>query len=106
MGIEIIATGKAVPPERVTNDDLARRIDTSDEWIRSHTGIGARHIAGDGIAVSDLALEASRNALNQAVEAGLVSETSVEDLAKTLDFIVLGTSTPDYHVCPSSACIV
>ena len=106
MAVEIIATGRAAPPRQVTNDELAERLDTSDEWIRSHTGIGARHIAGDGIAVSDLALEASRNALIQAVETGLVPETSVEDLAENLDFIVLGTSTPDYHVCPSSACIV
>jgi 3-oxoacyl-[acyl-carrier-protein] synthase-3 len=51
-------------------------------------------------------LEAARNALTQAVEDGLVPEKSVEDLAKTLDIIVLGTSTPDYQVCPSTACIV
>ena len=44
MAIEIIATGKAAPSNRVTNDDLAARIHTNDEWIRSHTGIGARHI--------------------------------------------------------------
>lgn len=106
MAIEIIATGRATPPQRVTNHDLAERLDTNDEWIRSHTGIGARHIAGEGVAVSDLALEAARNALVQAVETGRVPETSVKDLAETLDFIVLGTSTPDYHVCPSAACIV
>jgi 3-oxoacyl-[acyl-carrier-protein] synthase-3 len=90
----------------VTNDDLAAKLDTGDEWIRSHTGIGARHIAGDGIAASDLALEAARNALTQAVENRLVPETSVNGLAETLDLIVLGTSTPDYHVCPAVACIV
>ncbi|MDR0376680.1 MAG: ketoacyl-ACP synthase III [Spirochaetaceae bacterium] len=106
MAIEIIATGRAVPPRRVTNDDLAERLDTSDEWIRSHTGIGARHIVDDGIAVSDLALDAARNALNQAVEERLVQETSVEDLAGTLDLIILGTSTPDYQVCPATACII
>jgi 3-oxoacyl-[acyl-carrier-protein] synthase-3 len=106
MAVEIIATGRAAPPRRVTNGDLAERLDTSDEWIRSHTGIGARHIAGEGVAVSDLALEAARNALTQAVETGRVPETSIKDLAETLDFIVLGTSTPDYQVCPSAACIV
>jgi 3-oxoacyl-[acyl-carrier-protein] synthase-3 len=44
MAFEIIGTGRAVPQNRVTNDDLATRIDTSDEWIRSHTGIGSRYI--------------------------------------------------------------
>jgi 3-oxoacyl-[acyl-carrier-protein] synthase-3 len=106
MAIEIIATGRAVPPRRVTNDDLTEKLDTGDEWIRSHTGIGARHIAGDGIAASDLALEAARNALAQAVEKRLVPETSIKELAETLDLIVLGTSTPDYQVCPAAACIV
>lgn len=106
MAVEIISTGRVLSSRRITNDDLAERLDTSDEWIRSHSGIGARHIADDGIASSDLALEASRNALSLAVEAGLVPETSVEDLAKTVDLIVLGTSTPDYLVCPSTACIV
>jgi 3-oxoacyl-[acyl-carrier-protein] synthase-3 len=106
MAIEIIATGRAIPSRRVTNDDLAEKLDTSDEWIHSHTGIGARYIADDGIAASDLALEAARNALTQAVEKRLVPETSIKDLAETLDLIVLGTSTPDYLVCPTAACIV
>ncbi|MDR3130546.1 MAG: ketoacyl-ACP synthase III [Treponema sp.] len=106
MAIEIIATGRAAPPRRVTNQELAEKLDTSDEWIRSHTGIGARHIAGDGAAVSDLALEAAWKALAQAVEKRLVPETSAEELAASLDIIILGTSTPDYHVCPASACIV
>jgi 3-oxoacyl-[acyl-carrier-protein] synthase-3 len=106
MAVEIIATGRAIPPRRVTNDDLAAKLDTSDEWIRSHTGIGARHLADDGIAASDLALEAAQNALALAVEGRLVPETSVEELAATLDIIIVGTSTPDYHVCPATACIV
>ena len=63
MAIEIIGTGKAVPPRRVTNNELAAQIDTSDEWIRSHTGIGSRHVADDSAATSDLALEAAKNAL-------------------------------------------
>jgi 3-oxoacyl-[acyl-carrier-protein] synthase-3 len=106
MAVEIIATGRAVPARRVTNDDLAEKLDTSDEWIRSHTGIGARHIADDETAVSDLALEAARNALTLAIEGRLVPETSVEELAATLDIIIVGTSTPDYPVCPATACIV
>jgi 3-oxoacyl-[acyl-carrier-protein] synthase-3 len=103
MAIEIIGTGKYVPPHRVTNDELASRmaIDTSDEWIRSHTGIGARHIADDNIACSDLALAASREALAMA-EPGM----SLEEAALTLDMIVLATTSGDYYGCPSTACIV
>ncbi|MDR0312734.1 MAG: ketoacyl-ACP synthase III [Treponema sp.] len=103
MAIEIIGTGKYVPPRRVTNDELAleRALDTSDEWIRSHTGIGARHIADDDMACSYLAIEASREALAMA-EPGL----SLEQAALTLDLIVLATVTGDYFGCPSTACIV
>jgi len=109
MAIEIIGTGKAVPEQRVTNDELAKQkqLDTSDEWIRSHTGIGARHISDDDIAVSDLALEASRKAL--AMAAGLDENASIEDLAEialSLDMIILPTATPDFYGAPSTACIV
>jgi 3-oxoacyl-[acyl-carrier-protein] synthase-3 len=110
MSIEIIATGKAVPPERVTNDDLAKRIDTSDEWIRSHTGIGARHIAAEDTACSDLALAAAKNAL--ALAAGFTGgpgedrEKAAADAAQSLDMIILATATADYYGCPSTACVV
>ena len=110
MALEITGTGRAVPSRRVKNDELAKKIDTSDEWIRSHTGIGARHIAGDEIAASDLALEAAKKALAQA--AGL-EETSGEDAEKalaeaalSLDLIILATATPDFNGTPSTACIV
>ncbi|HPX47403.1 MAG TPA: 3-oxoacyl-ACP synthase, partial [Treponemataceae bacterium] len=63
MAIEIIATGHYVPEKRVTNDELSRIIDTNDEWIRSHTGIGARHVAADDQATSDLAYNAAVEAL-------------------------------------------
>lgn len=110
MGIEIIATGKAVPPERVTNDDLARRIDTSDEWIRSHTGIGARHIAAEDTACSDLALEAAKNALAMAAGftggSGEDREKALAEAALSLDLIVLATATADHYGCPPTACIV
>jgi 3-oxoacyl-[acyl-carrier-protein] synthase-3 len=82
------------------------KIDTSDEWIRSHTGIGARHIADEGIAASDLALEAALGALSLAIERGTVREKSVGELALTLDMIILGTTTPDYCGTPSTACLV
>ncbi|MDR1238918.1 MAG: ketoacyl-ACP synthase III [Treponema sp.] len=113
MGIEIKATGRAIPARRVTNDDLAKRIDTSDEWVRSHTGIGARHIAGEDIACSDLALQAAKNALAQAagfenpVDSGNEErERAIAEAALGLDLIVLATATADYYGCPPTACIV
>ena len=101
MAIEIIGTGRAVPLRRVSNDELPSHLDTSDEWIRSHTGIGARHIADENTACSDLAITASREALAMA-EPGL----SAEQAAMTLDMIVLATATGDYIGCPSTACMV
>jgi 3-oxoacyl-[acyl-carrier-protein] synthase-3 len=103
MASEIIATGRAVPEQRITNDDLARRIDTSDEWIRSHTGIGARHLADEGTACSDLALAAARQALGMAAERkgrSLALETAA------LDLILVCTATEDYYGTPPTACIV
>ena len=96
MAYEIVATGRAVPPRRVTNDELAKDIDTSDEWIRSHTGIGSRYIAGEEVAASDLALEAARNAMAQL--------ENPDPLA--LDMIIVATTTSDYYGSPSTACIV
>jgi 3-oxoacyl-[acyl-carrier-protein] synthase-3 len=110
MAIEIIGTGKAVPAQRVSNDDLAARVDTSDEWIRSHTGIGNRHFADDETATSDIALEAAKNAL--AMGAGYRGDDLGErdrcaaEMAKSIDMIILGTATPDYVGTPSTACIV
>ncbi|GHT58304.1 3-oxoacyl-[acyl-carrier-protein] synthase 3 [Spirochaetia bacterium] len=108
MAIEIIATGKAAPPNRVTNDDLAARIDTNDEWIRSHTGIGARHIADEDTAASDLALEAAKQALAMAAGWDGVGErdAAIAETALSLDFIILATATPDYYGCPATACVV
>ncbi|MDR0302190.1 MAG: ketoacyl-ACP synthase III [Treponema sp.] len=126
MAIEIIATGRSVPERRITNEDLAKKIDTSDEWIRSHTGIGSRHIADENTATSDLGAAAALEALKMAIKRGAVSEKSpvhsteqaqhrrcvasegspLEELVLTVDFIVLGTSTPDYYCCPPTSCIV
>jgi 3-oxoacyl-[acyl-carrier-protein] synthase-3 len=110
MAIEIIGTGKAVPQKRVTNDDLAARIDTSDEWIRSHTGIGSRYISDENTACSDLATEAAKNAL--AMAAGYTGQDTAErdraaaQAAVTIDIIVLATATADYFGTPSTACVV
>jgi len=110
MGIEITGTGKAVPSKRVSNDDLSAIIDTSDEWIRSHTGIGNRHIAEETVACSDLAAESAKNAL--AMSAGYTGDDQAErdkaaaEAAKTIDIIVLATVSGDYFGVPSTACIV
>jgi 3-oxoacyl-[acyl-carrier-protein] synthase-3 len=87
----------------VSNDDLAREIDTNDEWIYSHTGIKARHIAEKTVASSDLALEAARQVLEMAAKK--TGET-VEALAMSLDLIILATVTPDYYGPPATACVV
>ena len=110
MAIEIIGTGRGMPPNRVTNDDLALKIDTSDEWIRSHTGIGNRYIAGENTASSDLAAEAAKNAM--AMAAGYTGndisqrDKAASEIAPSIDIIILATVTADYYGTPSTACIV
>jgi 3-oxoacyl-[acyl-carrier-protein] synthase-3 len=94
MHARIIGTGGYLPERILTNHDLARTVDTSDEWIVSRTGIRQRHIAAEGETASDLALEASRKAL---AAAGIGPEK--------LGLIVLATTTPDM-IFPSSACIL
>ena len=91
----ILSTGLSVPPRVVTNHELAQTIETSDEWIYSHTGIRERRIAAPDVATSDLAAEAAAHALERA---GL-------DAAQ-LDLILVATSTPDYLGFPSTACLV
>ena len=90
----IVGTGSYLPPKVVTNDDLARQMDTSDEWIRTRTGIRQRHIAEPSQASSDLAVEASRAAL-----------AAARILPQEIDLIIVATSTPDY-IFPSTACIM
>ena len=89
---EIVSTGRYLPDQIVTNDDLARRMDTSDEWIRTRTGIGARRIAPDGVNAAFMAAEAGRRTLAAAgMDPGEV------------DILVLATATPDRWL-PSTAC--
>ena len=95
MGIRILGTGSYLPPKVVTNDDIAAALDTSDEWIYSHTGIHARHIAGEGETTSTMAAKAAHAALEAA---GVKPEE--------IGLIVLATSTPDYNTFPSTACLV
>ena len=113
MTLEITGTGRAVPSRRVTNEDLAEKIDTSDEWIRSHTGIAVRHIAGSETAASDLALEAAKKALAMAVSENVAADVGTDadteayvNSALSLDLIIVATATPDFIGCPSTACIV
>jgi 3-oxoacyl-[acyl-carrier-protein] synthase-3 len=109
MAIEVRGTGKMVPARRVSNEDLTGKIDTSDEWIRSHTGIGARHIADEGVACSDLAVEAAREALAMAAggeDGGPGEDRDAAALAESLDLIIVATAGPDYYGCPSTACVV
>jgi 3-oxoacyl-[acyl-carrier-protein] synthase-3 len=95
----ITGTGSYLPEHRLTNDDLAaqlaeRGIETSNEWIVERTGIQARHFADAHACSSDLALEASR----KAIEAAGIT-------AQDIDLIIVATSTPDM-VFPSTACIL
>ena len=63
MSIRIIGTGSYVPERVLTNQDLEKMVDTTDEWITSRTGIQERHIAGEGVFTSDLSAEAAKRAL-------------------------------------------
>ena len=83
-----------VPPKLLTNNDLEKMVDTTDEWILQRTGIRERHIVEPGVATSDLAKEASLKAIAQA---GLTPAD--------IGFIVVGTTTPDM-IFPSTACLL
>ncbi len=86
--------GKYVPERVVTNSDLADMMDTSDEWIKTRTGIERRHIAAESEATADMAIEAAREAL------------AVADAdPRELDLVIVGTVTPDTCM-PSTACLV
>ena len=91
---KISGTGSYLPANRVSNDDLAQKVDTSDEWITARTGIKFRHIAAENEKTSDLAAEAARRALDAA---GLDSGE--------IDLIIVATATPDMQF-PSTATIV
>lgn len=90
----IIGTGSYLPDRILTNQDLEKMVDTSDEWITTRTGIKERRIADENTATSDLATKAAQNAL---LKAGLE--------ASQIDLIIVSTITPDMNF-PSTACIV
>lgn len=91
---KISGTGSYLPANRVSNDDLAQKVDTSDEWITARTGIKFRHIAAENEKTSDLAAEAARRALDAAGLNG-----------NEIDLIIVATATPDMQF-PSTATIV
>ncbi|HUA15419.1 MAG TPA: beta-ketoacyl-ACP synthase III [Verrucomicrobiae bacterium] len=91
---KISALGTYVPPRVLSNADLEKMVDTSDDWIMTRVGIRERHIVDKGVATSDLAVEAAKKALAQ------------RGLAPTdLEAIIVGTVTPDMFF-PSTACLV
>ncbi len=91
LGVRIAGTGVCLPPRRVSNHDIAQRVDTSDDWITKRTGIQTRYFADDATTVRDLA----RDALLAALE-----DAKVE--ASDLDLVILATITPEM-ACPSTA---
>ena len=87
----VLGAGSALPKRRVTNEELAQSVETSDEWIVERTGIRSRYVAGEGETTASLAVDAAQRALEHA---------GVE--AVEIDLIVLATATPD-QTFPSSA---
>ena len=90
----IAGTGSYLPEQILTNADLEKIVDTSDEWIVTRSGIRERHVAADGETTSDLAYQASLKALEAA---GM--------RADEIELIIVGTTTPDI-VFPSTACLL
>ncbi len=92
--VKIAGLATYVPPRVLTNDDLEKLVDTTNEWILQRTGIRERHIVDPGVATSDLAQIAAEGAIRQA---GITADD--------LGFIVVGTTTPD-TIFPSTACVL
>lgn len=92
--VGILGTGSALPERVLTNADLEKMVDTSDEWIVSRTGMRERRIADPNTASSDLSVEAARKAI---ADAGIDAED--------IDMIICATVTPDY-MFPATACLV
>src|SRR3989339_160905 len=94
MRAKIIGTGSYLPEKIVTNDDLSKMVETSDEWITTRTGIKARRVTDYGTTTSDLAVNAAKKA---------IESSGINPLE--LDFIIVATCTPD-TLFPSVACIL
>lgn len=94
LSVGILGTGRYVPKRVLTNYDLEKMVDTSDEWIRTRTGIRERHLASSEENTSDLCVNAARKAMDTA---GVKADD--------IDLVIVATASPDYIV-PSTACIV
>lgn len=95
MNIHIAGFGAGLPEHKVTNDELPKTVDTTDEWIVSHTGIRSRYMASKTESSASLATKAAEEALKMA---GVKPEE--------IGMVIVATSTPDYNVFPSCACLV
>jgi 3-oxoacyl-[acyl-carrier-protein] synthase III len=91
---KITAVGTAVPPRLLTNKDLEKLVETTDEWIVERTGIRQRHIVDEGVATSDLAAEAAKK---------IIAQTGIKP--SDIDLIIVATITPDMQL-PATACLV
>jgi 3-oxoacyl-[acyl-carrier-protein] synthase III len=91
----ISGLGRALPSRHISNDELSRWVDTSDEWIRSHTGIESRYLVGEGETCSSLGISAARKAVEQAG----ISPSEI-------GMVICATSTPDYKAFPSTAALI
>src|SRR5690554_6498351 len=94
MGAIISGSGSYLPQKVLTNNDLEKMVETSDEWIKTRTGISERRISRENQATSDLAAEAAKRALDAAGAS-----------AEEIDCIIVATCTPDM-LFPSTACLV
>ena len=95
MTAEILGLGAHIPEKIITNEELAEMVDTSDEWIRSHTGIGKRHIIAEDKTTSDMAVEAAKIAIERA---GIDKSE--------IGMIIVCSASGDYSNFPSTACVV
>lgn len=95
MKASLISVGGYVPSKTLTNADLEKIVETSDEWIKTRTGIKTRHIAQDGEYTSDLGTKAAL----EAIERAGISKNEI-------DAIICATVTPDFHCMPSTACVI
>ncbi|MFG2523123.1 beta-ketoacyl-ACP synthase III [Streptomyces sp. NPDC048527] len=98
----VCGLGGALPATAVTNEELAAQLDTSDQWIRTRTGIGLRYVVAPGESTSDLAVAAGERALESARRKGGSHTDTTAGAGADVDLVVLATSTPD-RPCPGTA---
>ena len=100
MAVKITGIGKSLPHNRVSNDELPASLETSDEWIRSHTGIGSRYICSEGETSATLGALACKAALDDAASHG--KQIPIEEI----DLIICATAAAEHWSFPSNACLI